>query len=244
MLIDPFTVAAQLLNFLVLVWLMKRYLYGPVLAAIAAREQSIAASLADAATRLAAARQLDAEAVAKGTAFEQQRAGLLAEVVTKAQAQNTALLEQGKVQDAAQRAQAAAALDADQARLAAALTLQVRDEVLASVRQALANLGDASLEDAMVRAFLRKLDQLDPAARARLAGAAAEVRSAFALDPQQQAALGAALAASGVRQPMAFSRAPELVCGIELRMDGWSLAWNLDQYVDSLAQHSAGRLAA
>jgi F-type H+-transporting ATPase subunit b len=38
MLIDWFTVGAQALNFLILVWLMKRFLYQPILNAIDARE--------------------------------------------------------------------------------------------------------------------------------------------------------------------------------------------------------------
>ena len=60
MLIDWFTVAAQVLNFLILVWLMKRFLYQPVLNAIAAREAKIAAELKDAAdTKAKAHQQLD-----------------------------------------------------------------------------------------------------------------------------------------------------------------------------------------
>ena len=42
MLIDWFTIAAQAVNFLILIWLMKRYLYQPILRAIASREQLIA----------------------------------------------------------------------------------------------------------------------------------------------------------------------------------------------------------
>ena len=42
MLIDWFTVGAQALNFLILVWLMKRFLYKPILHAIDAREKRIA----------------------------------------------------------------------------------------------------------------------------------------------------------------------------------------------------------
>ena len=49
MLIDWFTVGAQVLNFLILVWLLKRFLYKPILNAIDAREKRIAAELADAA---------------------------------------------------------------------------------------------------------------------------------------------------------------------------------------------------
>jgi F-type H+-transporting ATPase subunit b len=48
MLIDWFTVSAQVVNFLILVWLLKRFLYRPILNAIDAREKRIATELADA----------------------------------------------------------------------------------------------------------------------------------------------------------------------------------------------------
>jgi len=48
MLIDWFTVGAQALNFLILVWLLKHFLYQPILNAIDAREKLIAKELADA----------------------------------------------------------------------------------------------------------------------------------------------------------------------------------------------------
>lgn len=246
MLIDWFTVGAQLLNFLVLVWLMQHFLYRPVLAAIAAREQHIAAGLADAATHMDAARQLDAALVLKTATFDRQRATLLADAVSAAQVQNAALLEQGKATDAAQRAQAGAALSAEQARVAAAVTLQARDEVLAVVRQALTDLADASLEASMVRAFIRKLADLDAPARAHLADAAsAEVRSAFVMEANLQATLTVALAGCGIRpQALQFTYAPELVCGIAVRLGGWELAWNLDDYLAGYARRSSAQLLA
>ncbi len=45
MLIDWFTVSAQFINFIVLVLLMKRFLYRPILEAMAARERQIATAL-------------------------------------------------------------------------------------------------------------------------------------------------------------------------------------------------------
>jgi len=51
MLIDWFTVGAQIVNFLILVWLLKHFLYKPILDAIDAREKKIAAELADAERR-------------------------------------------------------------------------------------------------------------------------------------------------------------------------------------------------
>ncbi|MGA2191158.1 MAG: F0F1 ATP synthase subunit B, partial [Steroidobacteraceae bacterium] len=57
MLIDWFTVGAQALNFIILVWLLKRYLYKPILNAIDAREKRIAAESAAAGAREAQARK-------------------------------------------------------------------------------------------------------------------------------------------------------------------------------------------
>ena len=57
MLIDWFTIGAQALNFLILVWLMKLFLYAPILLAIDTREKRIAAELADADAKKAEARE-------------------------------------------------------------------------------------------------------------------------------------------------------------------------------------------
>ncbi len=46
MLIDWFTVVAQAINFLILVWLLQRFLFKPILGAIDEREKGIAAQLA------------------------------------------------------------------------------------------------------------------------------------------------------------------------------------------------------
>ena len=48
MLIDWFTFIAQVVNFLILMLLLKRFLYRPILSAIDAREQRIVAQIADA----------------------------------------------------------------------------------------------------------------------------------------------------------------------------------------------------
>ncbi len=48
MLINWFVVAAQIINFLILVALLKRFLYGPIVAAMTAREDKIAGRLKEA----------------------------------------------------------------------------------------------------------------------------------------------------------------------------------------------------
>ncbi|MEO5958542.1 MAG: F0F1 ATP synthase subunit B, partial [Opitutaceae bacterium] len=71
MLIDWFTVGAQVLNFLILVWLMKRFLYKPILNAIDAREKKISAELADAESKRAEAMKDRDEFQQKNEEFDQ-----------------------------------------------------------------------------------------------------------------------------------------------------------------------------
>jgi F-type H+-transporting ATPase subunit b len=52
--IDWFTVAAQVINFVILVLLLKRFLYRPILHAIDERENRIASDIADAREKSAA----------------------------------------------------------------------------------------------------------------------------------------------------------------------------------------------
>src|SRR5271167_3809410 len=94
MLIDWFTVGAQGLNFIILVWLMKRFLYKPILNAIDAREKKIAAELADADAKRADAKKERDEFQKKNEDFDKQRADLLARATDDASKERDRLLEQ------------------------------------------------------------------------------------------------------------------------------------------------------
>ena len=93
MLIDWFTVLAQVINFLILVWLLKRFLYRPILDAIDAREKRIAQELADADTKKAEALKEREEFQHKNEEFEQQRAALLNKATEEAKAERQRLLD-------------------------------------------------------------------------------------------------------------------------------------------------------
>ena len=72
--IDWFTVVAQAINFLILVWLLKRFLYKPILHAIDEREKGIAAQLAQAEAKKAEAQKERDDFQHKNEAFDQERA--------------------------------------------------------------------------------------------------------------------------------------------------------------------------
>ena len=96
MLIDWFTVGAQALNFLILVWLMKRFLYKPILDAIDAREKRIAAAIADADQKKAEATKEREEFQRKNEEFDQQRAALVTQATEEANAERQRLLDDAR----------------------------------------------------------------------------------------------------------------------------------------------------
>jgi F-type H+-transporting ATPase subunit b len=249
MLIDWFTTGAQLLNFLILVWLMKRFLYRPVLAAIAAREAGIAAQLGDAAARQTAATQEGASYRQKIADFERERTASMSAAVAQAQTERERIVGLGKAACDAMRDAQVTAMEEAKKSLSVEVGAQVREEVFKTVRQTLAQLADASLEASMVRRFAQRIAEMEPAGRTQLAAALATdptkavIRSATPLDDAARVILTEALRDIGLGElALSFEVAPRLVCGMEFCVGGWKLAWNVDACLDGMEWRAAALL--
>jgi len=241
MLIDWFTVGAQALNFLILVWLMKRFLYKPILRAIDEREKRIAAELADADQKRADAAQAEATLQAKNTAFDEARADLLAQATDDAQAERKRLLEAARAAADALGAKRAETLQTETRQLHQALRRTTQDAVFAISRRALGELGSVELEERLVDVFLRRLRELDETARTTLADAlaastgSATVRTAFELPAEQRAAVQEAVnVAFSADVSLRFEIAPDRISGIEFATNGQKLAWSLADYLGAM----------
>jgi F-type H+-transporting ATPase subunit b len=262
MLIDWFTVGAQGVNFLILVWLLRRFLYKPVLGAIDAREKSIAAKLGDATAREAKAHAAGEELRKRNEAFDRQREELLRKATNEAATERQRLIESARQDSQLLRVKLAKALADERAELCHQLSIQTQAEVFAVARKMLADLSGASLEDRMIEVFIARLQGLPEKQRLVLAsegmgtsagvdvgtsaapGRVALVRSAFELPPAGRAKVEAAIRESlGANVATRFETSPEFVCGVELTVDGMKLAWSVADYLSSLAQ-DATALAA
>ena len=241
MLIDWFTVGAQALNFLILVWLMKHFLYKPILDAIAAREKLVATELANAAKALADARKTEDEFKQKNTAFDDERDAMLKKAADEAKAERQRLLEEARKAAAALNSKLQDAARNDEARLHQAIRKRTQEEVFAIARKALTDLATASLEERLGEVFTRRLRTMDEKAKASLGAALkratspALVRSAFELPPVQCAVIQNAVNETfSADMPLHFETAPDLVSGIELTANGQKVSWSIGNYLDSL----------
>lgn len=243
MVIDWFTVGAQALNFVVLVWLMKRFLYKPILKAIEAREKKIANELADADAKKAEAKKERDEFQRKNQEFDEQRAALLSKTTDEAKVERQRLLDEARQAADVVRAKRQELLQNDAHNLNQALARRVQQEVFAIARRALKDLATTSLEERLGEVFTRRLSKIDDQTKGAISAslkAAAEpavVRSAFDLPPEQRATIQNALNetfSADVR--LRFETAPDLIAGIEFRTNGQKVAWSIADYLASLGK--------
>jgi F-type H+-transporting ATPase subunit b len=241
MLIDWFTVSAQVVNFLILVWLLKRFLYRPILKAIDAREKRIAEELADADAKKAEAIQERNEFQHKNEEFDQERAALFSKATDEAKAERQRLFDEARQAADAMSAKRQETLRNDAHTLNQAIGRRTRQEVFAIARKALTDLATTSLEERLGDVFTRRLREMDGKAKAGLAAALktapgpALVRSAFDLPAEQRAAIQRALnEAFSAEIHVRFETAPDLISGIELTTNGQKVAWSIADYLTFL----------
>lgn len=243
MLIDWFTVIAQVINFLILVWLLKRFLYRPILNAIDAREKRIATKIADAAAKEAEAQKEREEYQHRNEVFDKERAARMNQVLEAAKSERAQLLDAARQESDDLRARLQQALRNEQRSLNEDISRRAREEVFAITRKVLFDLAGTSLEERMTDIFLERLRELNPEQIAewksalKSSPAPLQVRTAFKLPAQQCTAIETAIAELlGKEKRVEFDIAPDRVSGIEISANGQKIAWSIADYLDSLAR--------
>jgi F-type H+-transporting ATPase subunit b len=162
MLIDWFTVGAQLLNFMILVWLMKRFLYRPILEAIAAREKIIADKLASADADSQQACQKKARFDDKYQQFAKQRDALLQQATDEAETERQRLLDEARQAVSVLEQKSQLAMKSMEQAVCQSVSDLVQQELFKMTSKALRDLADVALERQMVLLFIKRLQHIDP----------------------------------------------------------------------------------
>ncbi len=231
--LDWSTFLLEIVNFLILVWILKRLLYAPVKAAIERRRQKIEGVLAEADARRAEADRLRSEYESRQQGWERERAVARAELDQALERERERLL---------------AAVDAEVAQhreQAEALYRRERDE---AVRQAeemafglavdfstrlLSRVADQALEERLTDMFIQDLATLDDERRQVLAvfaqaGEPATVVSAYPLDEARREAVERGLLqVAGQRLVCTFAEDRELIAGLRVATGELVLRANL-----------------
>lgn len=241
MLIDWFTVGAQAINFIILVWLMKYFLYQPILDAIDARETKITNELSQADKISQEANQAKASFEKKNADFEQQREQLMTAAKEAAEAERQRLSEEARLGAEQLKYKQQQAFQTKLAELQHSIRRAAQKELFTIAKDALQDLANVSIEAQMVAVFLNQLDSMDGEEKAALKTALKKsqikVLSSGLLSTQQQQAIEQALDEFlGYDCQCTFEQSADLIGGIELRTEGFKVGWSVAEYLVSLEE--------
>lgn len=243
--IDWVTVGAQIANFLLLVWLLKRFLYRPILDGIDAREAEIA-------RRMAEAGEAQKKAETAEAAYQQQQAQLqldqdtkLKQALAATQDQRHTLLAQTRAKLEQEQQDWHRHLEQERQQFTARLQRAGEDTLLELTRKALNDLADETLEAAIVRQVVARLQPM-AGELARAAGDNTEaVATTCTLLPEAaQAQMRAAVEKILPHTALRFAIDPQQAPGLVLQVGGGQVAWTIDSYADGLGALFSEHLAA
>lgn len=241
MLIDWFTIIAQILNFLILVLLLRKFLYRPILKVMQEREERIRSQLDDADEKKRQAQEQISQYQQKNQGWHEEREELLREA--RHEVENTRKQLMKKVRQDVEEHQSHwdQAVEREKKEFLDSLRKKISQQTFIAVRRVLNELANVELEAHISKVFIDRLKIMDEKQvieyRQAIEKSDADVlvRSAFSLPEQTREQIDAAARKQFLNsQPLKFEIDPELVCGIELRAAGYKLVWSIAEYLERL----------
>ncbi len=250
MLIDWFTVGAQIINFLILVALLKHFLYGRIVQAMATRERTIATRLEEAARHRAEAEREAEHSRQQREHLEATRDEWLTHAKKEAEERRIELEQQAREEVDHIRYRWHEALRQEQDIFMQELRERVAAEVCTIARRALSDLANVELEQQVIDIFVTHLENLDEKRVIAFSEAIAEnenalvVHSAFELPDRTRRKLAHALRERFAQEAeIRFTVIPALGCGVAVEAHGQKIVWGIEPYIELLQRQVAAVVA-
>lgn len=222
--IDWWTLALQTVNFLLLVWLLRHFLYKPVRAVIAKRRALAEQTLAKAEAAEQAARASKADYEAKAAAVERGREAAIKQARAEEEKEAKTILAQAKAESENLLAEARKAAQENEAEALGKLKQEIADAAVDIAQTILGKTAEGDLNSIFLSLLLKKIENLGASERARLdadvvqGNGKLEIATSAPLSRAEQAdwttKLGAKL---HLKTKPHFITEPDLIGGAELR---------------------------
>ncbi|MCF8466391.1 MAG: hypothetical protein K9G33_03230 [Sneathiella sp.] len=233
--IDWVTIAAQLVNFLILVWLLKRFLYRPILDGIDARETEISQRVAEAKAATEKARLEERAYRSELEKLNAQKTQFLEAARTQATDEREKLKAETQKLINAERANGQAEMTKMKEDYAADLKAAGAGAILSLTRKVLKDLSDAELEERIVAQLEGRLPGLGQELQASSgASEKAVVLTSFALPEKTRARFTKSFHKLVADVPLNFETDKTQSPGVVLQLGGARIGWTIESYLDGL----------
>ncbi len=235
------TVAAQIVNFLFLVWLLRKFLYGPITRAMVAREEKIRKRLDDAAN---VKRQSEEETMRlrkERDDFSDQKEQLLIAAREDAETLRRTLENEARKDIEKERENWSRLLHSEKEDFFVDLQQRVAQEFFALAETVFVELADKNFERGVVKRFLENAAALSVGDIEKLKVAArrekfrGQILSRFELPPDERSKIeGAVNNVIGEKMTIQYLNTNAFASGVRLRIGGQTLEWSVAKYLDGL----------
>lgn len=244
--IDWFTYGAQIVNFLILIYLLRRFLYGPILNAMATRTENLHEQFAEAERKAAEAEALATDFRQRQATLEAEKSTILSDAMADVDRRRRAMILDAREEVESMQNRWYAAVEQDKARFLHELRVHVSDQLFALSRRVLNDLAHTELERAMVTLFCEKVMKLDASTRHSIARSLSHtspvvtINTSFCLadDLREQIDKTVQQLFTDEQFPNAihvrFKQNPALITGIELIVQERRVAWSVDDHLQLL----------
>ncbi len=218
------TFALQAVNFLVLVWLLKRFLFKPVGTIVAERKAEIARAQAEAEAARQSAEQARKNLESRQSQIEAERQGTIDQARAQLADERSKMIEAARADIEKLKAAAGKRLDEERDSAAREVIDRSIQIAIGLAQRLLQQFSAPGLEELFLNRVLDHLDHLGAAERAALLGQFGHdggqliVATAYPLGAEAEAKWRATLSERlGGHSQIAFATDKELIAGVELK---------------------------
>ena len=240
--IDWFVFFSQIVNLLLLLFLLKKFLYGRIIKAMDAREAKIGAQFTEAEQAREESRA-SAEAYAlKLRDLEERSESMLEKSRQEAESYKERLQEKAREETDFLKTRWIEAIKAERANFLLELRHLAGKQIYSVSRRVLKDLADLDLEERIVNILVERVAAMDDKERQKFReplenGGTVAVTSAFDISPDSQVRLTGALHQYiSENAKVVYEMSDDILSGCELRSNGHKIAWNMKDYIETLEE--------
>ena len=242
---DLTTFLAQILNLFLLIWILRHFLYRPVLAAIEKRRQRIIHSIREADDKLALAEQEKKTLNKLKENFEQQRQKRLDDLDLEIQQYRAQMMQEVEADYKLKQQKLQATLDTNWQSAQNTIQQMVGEEFISLAQKILTEWSNQTPEDQMLQLFDKKVHTLSNSKKKQIQALLKQQKSIYVLTStlltqQQKNVLRNILLKYFIlpeKMRIQYKKGKHILLGLEIHIGHFLLDWNLNTYLDEMNQH-------
>ncbi|HMA64659.1 MAG: hypothetical protein ACM31E_11665, partial [Fibrobacterota bacterium] len=229
---------AQIVNFLLLIWLLKKFLYKPILNAIDKREKHISEQLSLAESKKSdAAKELELY-TNKNISFDNEKAVLFRKSSEQADLESKTIIENAKSTAQTIVSKQELMLNNELVQFYKNNEINIATQIFAIARKSIQDIADTSLEQLIIDKLINSISAISETDKSSVlqhldkSKDNAIIRTAFTINSEMRSGIEQCLSKTFSKTiTVSYEIIPQIICGIEIVIDGYKLSWCADDYL-------------